>query len=284
MVASWIAPVANVVGKGIRFAAPAGKHVAKYFPRYTAGMGALGRWDEGPLGWARGAAEGYGTGLLGKSIGGRAVGPATGVASKGLGALGLNQANAALVAKAGLVPAGLGLTLVLHGGGGGGNQSPAGQLTSAVGGGAANVGGLAGTAGVGWVAHNTLTGETIPLGQQGVQDALAPGMGRYGPTGPMGTALDVLDPRGPYYGRRLNTKLDSKTNAEALNILMPTIMKWSEETKRRDLARDMQAAGIRQNIATNAALNQIAAQAGADRGTTASSQLGGAITNKYSFG
>ena len=46
----------------------------------------------------------------------------------------------------------------------------------------------------------------------------------------------------------------------------------------------MQAAGIRQNIATNAALNQIAAQAGADRGTTASSQLGGAITNKYSFG
>ena len=237
-----------------------------------------------------------GEGAPGGRLGGALIGGALGAApvhkipgvpwltTKGAGALtklgvGPNvAANLAQIAvPGGLIAAGSNL-------GGWGSQSPSGQVvqgaSQALGGG----GIFALQGGAGWVAHNRLTGETIPLGPQGVQDALAPGMGQYGPTGAMGTILDQLSPTSPYAGRRLGTKLDSKTNAEALNILMPTILKWSEATKRRDLARDMQAAGIRQNIATNAALNQIAAQASADRGTTASSQLGGAITNKYSFG
>ena len=275
--------------QALRFAGRAVPFLKTQTPR----LGQAARWLQSPLNRAY---VGGGLGVITNNegtLGGRLRGglmgaglaslgmPGQGLATRGLVKAGLPLATAGPLANVALPAAGIALA---------GNQrqgTVGGEVSRAAGGvgqAVTGAGGLAGTAGVGWVAHNTVTGETIPLGQQGVQDALAPGMGQYGPTGPMGTALDILDPRGTYYGRRLGTKLDSKTNAEALNILMPTILKWSEETKRRDLARDMQAAGIRQNIATNAALNQIAAQASADRGTTASSQLGGAITNKYSFG
>jgi hypothetical protein len=260
---------------------------AKAMPWVLRGAGAVG-----------GAAPGIMRGDLGQAVVGGGLGAAS---TLGLGGLSSRLAPGAAQAAAGAL-GGAGLRATLAGNVGrlavpvvGGLTAgrvlgagfPGPQIASAAGGvgkAAMGVGGRGVSGGAGWVMHNTTTGETIPLGAQGVQDALAPGMGQYGPTDAMGTILNQIDPSGPYAGRRLGTKLDTKTNAEALNILMPTILKWSEETKRRDLARDMQAAGIRQNIATNAALNQIAAQASADRGTTASSQLGGAITNKYSFG
>jgi hypothetical protein len=276
-----------------RFAGQALGKVAPFLKTQTPRLGQAAKWLQSPLNRAY---VGGGLGVLSNNegtLGGRLRGglmgaglaslgmPGQGLATRGLVKAGLPLATAGPLANVALPAAGIALA---------GNQrqgTVGGEVSRAAGGAGQAVTGageLATSGGAGWVAHNTVTGETIPLGPQGVQDALAPGMGQYGPTGPMGTILNQLDPRGPYAGRRLGTKLDSKTNAEALNILMPTILKWSEETKRRDLARDMQAAGIRQNIATNAALNQIAAQASADRGTTASSQLGGAITNKYSFG
>ena len=259
---------------------------AKAMPWVLRGAGAVGgaapgimRGDLGQaiVGGGLGAASTYGLGGINKLAPGAAQ-----AAAGALGGAGLKATLAGNVGRLAVpVVGGLAAGRVLGAG------FPGPQIASAAGGvgqAAMGVGGTGVSAGAGWVMHNTTTGETIPMGAQGVQDALAPGMGQYGPTDAMGTILNQIDPTGPYAGRRLGTKLDSKTNAEALNILMPTIMKWSEETKRRDLARDMQAAGIRQNIATNAALNQIASQASADRGTTASSQLGGAITNKYSFG
>ena len=276
----------------------------KFLPRLVAKATPAAQGVARTLGSSYGARAGLGAGvgfLTGEGAPGGRLGGA--VIGGGLGALpmhnfpgvpwlttkgaaGLTKLGVAAPLAQNLAQAAIPGALIAGGSNLGGtfSNSPTGQAVQGAGQAIGGGGNFALQGGAGWVAHNRLTGETIPLGPQGVQDALAPGMGQYGPTGAMGTILDQLSPTSPYAGRRLGTKLDSKTNAEALNILMPTIMKWSEETKRRDLARDMQAAGIRQNIATNAALNQIAAQAGADRGTTASSQLGGAITNKYSFG
>ena len=60
-------------------------------------------------------------------------------------------------------------------------------------------------------------------------------------------------------------------------------MKWSEETKRRDLERQLAAVGIRQNILTQANMLQNANTAGLNQGTTALQQVGGAMTNNYSY-
>ena len=83
--------------------------------------------------------------------------------------------------------------------------------------------------------------------------------------------------------RRLGRRLDARTTADELNILAPTIRKWAEQAKRDDLMRSLAAKGVSQNIATNAALTQMAAETGARQATQAANQLGSAITGQYTY-
>ena len=123
-------------------------------------------------------------------------------------------------------------------------------------------------------------GETVALDPQ---SALPQGLGGYGPVGPIGTMFDQIDPSGQYTGRRLGRRLDARTTADELNILAPTIRKWAEQAKRDDLMRSLAAEGVKTNIGTNAALTQMAAEAGARQATTAANQLGSAITGQYTY-
>ena len=213
-----------------------------------------------------GAVVGGGLGALGTLGLGSAASMATKPALKGIFAAGtkagLTPGNIATlqgVAQAG-IPLGIG---ALAGGSASGILGrPAKNLA----------GGAAGLAGYGTIGNEGMGGVPLP-----------PGMGPYGNVGPTGGPLDVISLTGLDAGRRLRTQKDAEALRDATNIVLPTIRKFSEQAKKDDFARSMAAAGIAQNIATNAALTQGMAEATRNLGTTAAQQAGQALTTQYRY-
>ena len=165
-------------------------------------------------------------------------------------------------ARIGIPLAGIGATAKLAGGFGGGGSAAA----------APTLGGAAGLLGYNTIGNEGMGGVPLP-----------PGMGPYGNIGPSGYPLDVLSPLGLDAGRRLRTQKDAEALRDATNIVLPTIRKFSEQAKKDDFARNMASAGIKQNIATNAALTQGMAAATRQLGTTAAQQAGTALTTQYNY-
>ena len=212
-----------------------------------------------------GAIVGGGLGALGTlglgSASGMASKAATGAAVKGLSSKVFTPAGGALVDAARIAPA-----LAIGGLAGG---SAAGFL----GGGVGNVGrGAAGLAGYGSVGGEGMGGSAVP-----------PGMGMYGGVSPTGDPLSVLSPLGLDAGRRLRTVKDAEALRDAQNIVLPTVRKFAEQAKRDEFARSMAGAGIRQNIATQAALTENMQRAGLNLGMTAAQQAGDALTQRYNY-
>ena len=117
-----------------------------------------------------------------------------------------------------------------------------------------------------------------------VGGAVPPGLGQYGGTNMYGSnPYDVINPGGPMAANRLMQRKQAEVTRDNINTIAPTQLKYMEETKRRDLARQLAAAGIRQNIITQATMLQNAQNAGLDMGKTAASQVGGAMANNYSY-
>ena len=134
--------------------------------------------------------------------------------------------------------------------------------------------------GSGIIGYNSVTGE--PITAAGA--AVPPGLGQFGGTNMYGSnPYDVIDPSGAMSANRLMQLKQAQLNAKMLDTIAGTQMKWTEETKRRDLERQLAAAGIRQNILTQANMLQAAQQAGLTQGTNAMSQVGSALTNNYSY-
>lgn len=134
--------------------------------------------------------------------------------------------------------------------------------------------------GSGIIGYNAVTGEPI----MAAGAAVPPGLGQFGGTNMYGSnPYDVIDPSGPMSANRLAQLKQAQLNAKMLDTIAGTQMKWTEETKRRDLERQLAAAGIRQNIRTQAEMLQAAQQAGLNQGTNAMSQVGSALTNNYSY-
>ena len=237
-----------------------------------AGKGFL---DEGFGGIIPGAIQGATIGGIGS------MGTAGGV-TRALASRGVAPKIAANIAKVGLPLAGGLGTLATTGtgfGGGAGGQPPGnvgGPLASAASGGAGNVG----AAGAGWVLQNTITGEQVPLDPQ---SALPAGMGQFGYTDPYGNIWNQINPQGPAQGRRTGKILDADTTAKEINILAPTIRKWAEQAKKDELTRQLAAAGVRQNIATNARLNELSAAASQQAAMTGLQQTGSALTQQYNY-
>ena len=165
-------------------------------------------------------------------------------------------------ARIGLPLAGIGAVAKVAGAGGGGGSAAAGP----------GLGGAAGLLGYNMIGNEGMGGVPLP-----------PGMGPYGIVGPTGYPLDVLSPLGLDAGRRLRTQKDAESLRDATNIVLPTLRKFSEQSKKDDFARSMAARGIAQNIATNAALTQGMAQATRQLGTTAAEQAGSALTTQYNY-
>ena len=135
-------------------------------------------------------------------------------------------------------------------------------------------------AGSGIIGYNAVTGEPIVA----AGSAVPPGLGQFGGTNMYGSnPYDIIDPNSPFSANRLMQRKQAETSRDNINTIAPTLLKWSEETKRRDLERQLAAAGIRQNIATQAQMLQAANNAGLTQGTTALQQVGGALTNNYSY-
>lgn len=122
----------------------------------------------------------------------------------------------------------------------------------------------------------TGAGEPVYGGQ-----AVPGGMGSYGPTPPTGDPLSVLGPEG--MGRRLEQLKSAEAQRDAMRLLLPEVYKASEARSKSEFERQMAAAGIRQNIATRAAMLQAAQAAGLGMGQTAAAQAGGALTSQYQY-
>ena len=222
--------------------------------------GALPGLRQGNLGQAL---VGGGLGALGTAgLGGVTTGLAgkAGLqAAKMAGSKGVGATAAGILGRA-AVPVGIG---ALAGG------STAGIL----GGGVGNVGrGAASLAGYGTVGGEGMGGAAVP-----------PGMGMYGGVSPTGDPLSVLSPLGLDAGRRLRTIKDAEALRDAQNIVLPTVRKFAEQAKRDEFARSMAGAGIRQNIATQAALTENMQRAGLNLGMTAAQQAGDALTQRYNY-
>ena len=132
----------------------------------------------------------------------------------------------------------------------------------------------------GIAGYNAVQG--LPPGAAGL--AVPGGLGQYGGTQMYGASpYDVIDPSGAMAANRLAQLKQAQLNAKMLDTIAGTQLKWTEETKRRDLQRQLAAAGIRKNIETQAGMLRDANQAGLNQGTNAMSQVGGALTNNYSY-
>ena len=111
--------------------------------------------------------------------------------------------------------------------------------------------------------------------------ALPPGLGQYGPTSPYGSPLDVLGPAG--MGQRLQTLKDAQTQRDVFRTLMPEVMEVREATAKKDLERNLAAAGVRQNIRTRAEMQRAAQDAGLRAGLGAMQQAGQALNRVYQY-
>ena len=108
-----------------------------------------------------------------------------------------------------------------------------------------------------------------------------PPVGQYGGVAPYGSPLDVIGPAG--MGMRLQTYKDAETMRDAMRLLNPEILAAAEARSKKEFERNMAAAGIRQNIATRAAMIQNAQRAGLNTGMKAAEQAGSALTSQYQY-
>jgi hypothetical protein len=215
-----------------------------------------------------GAATGYGMGGLTKrfipgagNLVGGLMGPTTSVA----GAVLPQLAGAAVPVATGLVT-----NAVLNRGVNNLAGQALGGVTGAV--------GQTGQNAIGLLGYHAVTGEPL------YGTAVPPSTGQYGGVPPVGgSALDVLQAGGPAGAQRLTTLKNAQTMADALNAYLPTVRKFSEQAKKDDFERNMASAGIKQNIATNAAMLQAAQAAGLGMGLTGAQQAGQALTQQYAY-
>lgn len=110
---------------------------------------------------------------------------------------------------------------------------------------------------------------------------LPPNLGMYGGVTPYGLPTDVLGPAG--MGQRLQTLKDAETMRDVARLLLPEEYKAAEARSKSEMARLMAAAGIRQNIATRAAMQQAAQTAGLNAGLNALNTAGEAVTRQYQY-
>jgi len=245
-----------------------------------------GGWKGALLGAGAGAAAPSLVRMAGTKLAGMAPGIVTG-AGKGVAGLGTALGNTAVGGTAGGqfaanqlanlgamigTPAGAGLVAgnayALLGAPGAGLVGGLGNRL--VGGLQNKVSGLAG--------YNAATGE--PLGGA----AVPPGMTPYGGVAPIGgSPYEVLDPGGAAAARRLSSVKNAEALKDAMNVVLPTQRKYSEQAKKDDFERSMASAGIKQNIATNAALLQMANEAGLNMGLDASANAARALTQQYQY-
>ena len=211
-----------------------------------------GNLGEAALGAGMGALGASGAGGLGRFAGSKLLGMALPGGLTGAGGQALLKAAAGGDAAAQLLIKTPALAGVLAGGGAlatgnvgvpqtmGSGSMGAQQAMS----GAGIPQALAGTIGYG-----------MPRGENPADYLQAPvsqGLGQYGGIKPIGSdPLGVIDPRGREAARRLMQRKEGETLRDNLNTLLPTVEKFSDRAKQRDLQRGLAAEGVKANIQAN---------------------------------
>lgn len=201
-----------------------------------AGMGALGASGAGGLGRFAGTKLLGAAGLSRAGLGAQALGGLNTAAALGVPGAGLAQAAQALPTALGALAGGGALLSGNVGvprtmGAQGGIQQTSGGLAR----------GLAGTYGYG-----------MPQGETGYLQNITQGLGPYGNIAPIGSdPFAVIDPRGRDAARRLMQRKEGETLRDNLNLLLPTVEKFSDRAKQRDLQRGLAAEGVKANIQAN---------------------------------
>ena len=254
-------------------------------PAIGATMGGIEGYKRGGLGGALlggglGAVTPAGLRLAGGALAGTKLGAALAPGLyKGAKAMGLGGASSSIIPevqrRAGLAILPGALTTL---GVGLGAPALAGMVGGSLAGGTGQAAGNVAQVGAGLIGY-TADGKPV-YGSIG-GGALPPGLGQYGPTSPYGSPLDVLGPAG--MGQRLQTLKDAQTQRDVFRTLMPEVMEVREATAKKDLERGLAAAGVRQNIATRAAMQQAAQAAGLKAGLGAMQQAGQALTRQYQY-
>jgi len=282
----------------LRVAGAAFKPGMKFLPRLVAKATPAAQGVARTLGSSYGARAGLGAGVgfltgenaPGGRLGGAAIGAGLGaipmhnfpgvpwLTTKG--AAGLTKLGVAGPLAQNLAQAAIPGALIAGGSNLGGmfSDSPTGQAVNTIQQTGQNILSGGQNVGAGFLVQNLATGEQFLTGPQ---NALPGGMGQYGYTPPIGTQADQVDPTGLFSGRRTGTRLDARANAAALNILMPTVRKYAEQRAKDELTRQLAAAGVRQNITTNALLTELSARKDAEMGRKAAEQAGNAVTQNY---
>ena len=250
--------------------AGAGRLAMQALPYISAATGfSEGAKEGGLLGGLLGAGAGYGLGRFGAGKLGAPM-AATAKAAPGLASL-AGIKGTPLAAKqigAALVP--LAASAVAPGVG-----RMAGGLLGGVSGAVTGAAGGLGQSAAGIICY-TADGAPVYGGA-----ALPPGLGQYGATSPEGMPSDVLGPSG--MGRRLETLKAAQTQRDVLRTLLPEIEAAAEARSKKEMERQMAAAGIRQNIRTRAAMQERAQTAGLEAGLDALQKAGGALTSQYQY-
>ena len=95
-------------------------------------------------------------------------------------------------------------------------------------------------------------GYGMPQGETGYLQNITQGLGPFGNIAPIGSdPFAVIDPRGRDAARRLMQRKEGETLRDNLNLLLPTVEKFSDRAKQRDLQRGLAAEGVKANIQAN---------------------------------
>jgi len=159
-------------------------------------------------------------------------------------------------------------------GGGGGTGIPGAGIAGGI---SRGIGG-AGQGAVGLLGYNHVTGEPM----YGVP--LPAGTGTYGNIAPAGgNPLGVVSPGGVSGARRLEGMKSAELTRDMMNVILPTERKYSEQAKRDEFARAIAAAGIRENIATNASMRRRAQEAAFNMGQSAAQGASNALAAQFQY-
>ena len=231
---------------------------------------------------------GAGAGALPSLLQGNIPGAIIGGGFGGLSTLGLGGVTSKLTPKAGNLAAGLlgntGMQATLAGnlaqaatpiaGGllanrilGRAEQSAAGNIG----------GGMAQSAGA-LIGYKLPSGEFVSLGPAGDVG------GQFGGVSPIGgSPLDVVNLAGRDSARRVGQIKDSETLRDTINMVLPTVEKFSDRSKERDLQRNLAAAGVRANIEANVEQLLNAQKAVAQMGADAQRGAVQALQSQYNY-
>jgi len=116
------------------------------------------------------------------------------------------------------------------------------------------------------------------------QGAVPGGLGEFGGTPIYGTSpWEVWNTLGPFAAQRTAEEMEGDVQVRNMQKMAAALAPYSEGAKKAEMMRQLAAAGIRSNIATQSAMLQQSQRAAQQMGINAAQQMGQALTSQYQY-